>query len=249
MAWMFSTLVSALLYMDFRLSSWFCFFLKKPKIPFSSSAASKLLSSPIRLVIISPTSPRSLVETLDSAASEKSPIFFWLAAPYCSTCWLLVMSIFSAKSSTIFCSSGERRTSSGAGWTGFSSPAGFSSASSAEGSSVRLGAAGISKSKFRLLSAITRFVLSQNKYHRTLWDAAARPLAAGGFRLGWAGGFTIPGFSSAFPGPPGRRKGPCSRRRRGRPAGARRRRRSSPRSFPPRCGPQRRFLPAPPAGP
>src|SRR5699024_3758091 len=201
MAWMFSTLVSALLYLDFRLSSWFCFFLKKPKIPFSSSAASKLLSSPIRLVIISPTSPRSLVETLDSAASEKSPIFFWLAAPYCSTCWLLVMSIFSAKSSTIFCSSGERRTSSGAGWTGFSSPAGFSSASSAEGSSVRLGAAGISKSKFRLLSAITRFVLSQNEYHRTLWDAAARP-PAGGCRRRRLGGTPLNGA-----GLPGSRAG------------------------------------------
>src|SRR5699024_2736217 len=128
--------------------------------------------------------------SLDRAASEKSPIFFWLAAPYCSTCWLLVMSILPAKSSTIFCSSGERRTSSGSGWAGFSSSAGWAPASSAEGSSVRLGAAGISKSKFRLLSAITRFVLSQNEYHRTLLlmgrrgAAPQRGAAAAG---GWGG--------------------------------------------------------------
>src|SRR5699024_9250098 len=186
MAWMFSTLVSALLYLVLRLSSWFCFFLKKPNRPFSSSAASKFFSSPIRSVIISHTSPRSLVETLDRAASEKSPIFFWLAAPYCSTCWLLVMSILPAKSSTICCSSGERRTSSGSGWAGFSSSSGLAPASSAEGSRVRMGAAGMSKSKFRLLSSITGFVLSQNEYHGTGSPGRApqRGAAAAG---GWGG--------------------------------------------------------------
>ena len=91
---MVSTFVSALLYLVFMLSSWLPFFLKKPRMPFSSSAASKFFSSPIRSVIMPPTSPRSLVDTLESAASEKSPIFFWQAEPYCSTCWLLVMSIF-----------------------------------------------------------------------------------------------------------------------------------------------------------
>ena len=46
------------------LSSWSPFFLKKPRMPFCcSSAASKLFSSPMRSVIMSPTSPRSLVDT------------------------------------------------------------------------------------------------------------------------------------------------------------------------------------------
>ena len=62
--------------------------------PVSYTHLSKFFSSPIRSVIMPPTSPRSLVDTLESAASEKSPIFFWQAEPYCSTCWLLVMSIF-----------------------------------------------------------------------------------------------------------------------------------------------------------
>ena len=156
---MFSTLVSALLYLVFRLSSSLPFFLKKPRMPFCcSSLASKLFSSPMRLVIISPTSPRSLVDTLARAASEKSPIFFWQAEPYCSTCWLLVISIFSAKESTIACSSGVSCTSgcwaAGAG-SGF-----FSSAASGVGSSVRVGTAGASRSKLKLLSAISDSFLS-----------------------------------------------------------------------------------------
>ena len=46
----------------------------------------QLLEQLSRAVIMPPTSPRSLVDTLESAASEKSPIFFWQAEPYCSTC-------------------------------------------------------------------------------------------------------------------------------------------------------------------
>ena len=57
-------------------------FLKNPKMPFCSSL-SKPCSSPTTLTIRSPTSPRSWVFTLARAASEKSAIFFWAAAPYC----------------------------------------------------------------------------------------------------------------------------------------------------------------------
>ena len=150
--WMFSTLVSALSYLLFSAAIWLDFFLKKPNRPFSSSSASKFFSSPIRSVIISPTSPRSFVETLARAASEKSPIFFWQAEPYCSTCWLLVISIFCAKLSTIACSSGLRRTACGSGATSFW---GWGAARSSAGSRVSVGVAGASRSKFRvLLSAI-----------------------------------------------------------------------------------------------
>ena len=88
-------------------------FLKKPKMPLGCSVvASKPCNSEIRFVMSSPVSPMSLVLTRESAVSEKSLSFFWLAAPYCKTIWEFVMSIFSAKSLTIFCSSGERGVSS-----------------------------------------------------------------------------------------------------------------------------------------
>ena len=55
----------------------------------------KACNSEIRLVMSSPVSPMSLVLTRESAVSEKSLSFFWLAAPYCKTIWEFVMSIFS----------------------------------------------------------------------------------------------------------------------------------------------------------
>src|SRR5699024_5356517 len=136
----------------------------------------------------------SLVETLARAASEKSPIFFWLAAPYWRTCWLLVMSIFAAKSSTIFCSSGDRRTSFCSG-SGFFSSSGAGALRSPVGSRVRLGAAGMSKSKFReLLSAIARFILSQNHTAIVWFSAVAADI------------------HSMFMDPRGKhRRGPCAR--------------------------------------
>ena len=134
-------------------------FLKKPKMPLGCSApASKPCSSEIRLVISSPVSPMSFVLTRESAVSEKSLSFFWLAAPYCSTIWELVMSIFSAKSFTIFCSSGERGVSSTCMGVAFllssmtfSSAAGSSVSVGAAGaaSKVREGAAGTFSSLFR----------------------------------------------------------------------------------------------------
>ena len=103
-------LASALSYLIFIFSSLLLLFLKKPRKPFSSSSL-KSFSSVTTLVSIWPISPMSLVRTLFRALSEKSAIFFWLPAPYCITIWVLVMSIFEAKSSTIFCSSGVSTTS------------------------------------------------------------------------------------------------------------------------------------------
>ena len=48
-----------------------------------SAVASKPFNSPISWVMSSPVSPISLVRTRESALSEKSLSFFWLAAPYC----------------------------------------------------------------------------------------------------------------------------------------------------------------------
>ncbi len=50
------------------------------------------------------------MRTLPRAVSEKSAIFFWLPAPYCKITLVLCRSICSAKSSTIFCSSGVSST-------------------------------------------------------------------------------------------------------------------------------------------
>ena len=111
-----------------------------------------------------PTSPRSLVDTLERAASEKSPIFFWQAEPYWSTCWLLVMSIFWAKESTIACSSGVSLTCcSGAGASAGSGC--FSSAGASTGSRVRVGTAGASRSKLNVLSAMGDSFLSNKTMH------------------------------------------------------------------------------------
>ena len=116
-------------------------FLKKPRIPLGCSAlASKPCNSAIRPVISSPVSPISWVLTRESAVSEKSLSFFWLAAPYCKTIWELVRSIFSAKSLTIFCSSGERGVSSTC--TGVAFLLSAMTFSSAAGSRVSVGAAG-----------------------------------------------------------------------------------------------------------
>ena len=135
-----STFLSAFSYLVLSWSRLLPTFLKKPKIPLGCSAlASNPCSSEIRPVISSPVSPMSLVLTRESAVSEKSLSFFWLAAPYCSTIWELVMSIFSAKSSTIFCSSGLRGVSSTL--TGSAFLTSSTTCSSAAGSSVRVGAA------------------------------------------------------------------------------------------------------------
>ena len=57
------------------------FFLKKPKMPFSSSWP-KPLSSTTREDRAWPTSPRSLVRTELRVLSEKPAMFFCAAAPY-----------------------------------------------------------------------------------------------------------------------------------------------------------------------
>ena len=79
----------------------FFFFWKKPKKPLFSSWP-KVLSSTTREDRACPTSPKSLVRTLFRAFSEKLAMFFCAAAPYWSTTLESVMSIFSAKSLTIF---------------------------------------------------------------------------------------------------------------------------------------------------
>ena len=52
------------------------------------------------------------LDEMFKALSEKSAIFFWLPAPYCMTAWVLVISIWAAKSSTIFCSWGSNKLES-----------------------------------------------------------------------------------------------------------------------------------------
>ena len=136
----------------------FACFLKKPRKPFSSSPASKLFSSTTRFAISSPTSPRSFVRTFASAVSEKFAIFFCAPEPYCITSAELVMSIFSAKSSTTFCSSGVSCTS-GCSSSFFSGATGFSSSTP---SSVRVGmpGAGVSSSGSKVnFTSLMLFVL------------------------------------------------------------------------------------------
>ena len=182
-----------------------------------SSLASKLFSSPMRSVIILPTSPRSLVDTLARAASEKSPIFFWQAEPYCSTCWLLVMSIFCAKASTMAFSSAVSLTSSGAGaGSGFFSSAG---AASSTGSSVRVGVAGASRSKLKVLFSAMGIPSFPNLRVKGLV-----PL-------------------TCFAKPSGLPRGPCSQRHTGRPAGFQRPWQWMPRCVPLRYGWRRRSRP------
>ena len=105
------TLISALSYRAFIAPSLLEFLLKNPRMPFSSSSVSKFFNSVTTSVSISPISPKSFVLTFPRAVSEKSAIFFWAPAPYFKIILELERSIFSAKSSTIFSSSGVRTTS------------------------------------------------------------------------------------------------------------------------------------------
>ena len=57
--------------------------------PLSCSVTSKLFRSITSEESIFPTSPRSFVRTLFSAASEKSAIFFCVPTPYCRIAWEL----------------------------------------------------------------------------------------------------------------------------------------------------------------
>ncbi len=171
-----STFTSALSYFNFRASSSLDFFLKKPRKPFwLSSVASKPFSSPISWVMSSPVSPISLVRTRDSALSEKSLSFFWLAAPYCKIIWELVKSIFSAKSCTIFCSSGLSGVSSTV--TGVAFLASSTTLASASGSRVRVGAAGAA-SKVREGAAGAFRSKSRS-------DIVASPFSSSFYILGW----------------------------------------------------------------
>ena len=91
---------------------------------------------------MSPTSPRSFVLTFWSALSEKFAIFCWEPAPYWSTMFGSVMSIFAAKSATIFFSSGVSvtpRSFSASCAAGTSGSAGFSTGLSANGVRVSSG--------------------------------------------------------------------------------------------------------------
>ena len=100
-----STFCSALPYFAFMVSRERLALRKRLRKPLDSSSASKPFSSTTREAIISPTSPMSLVRTELRALSEKAAMFFWAAAPYCSTTWELVRSMLLANSSTCWRSS------------------------------------------------------------------------------------------------------------------------------------------------
>ena len=142
-------------------SSLLLLFLKKPKRPFSSSSP-KSLSSVTTSASIWPISPMSLVRTLFKALSEKSAIFFWLPAPYCMTAWVLVISIWAAKSSTIFCSWGVNTTSGTLVSSSLTGSRLFSAVSAgAKGSSVREGASFNISSRllFMVFSSVCQFIV------------------------------------------------------------------------------------------
>ena len=118
------------------------FFLKNPKMPFSSSSLPKPFSSTTREDRAWPISPRSLVRTELRVLSEKPAMFFWAAAPYWSTRLASVMSICLAKSSTILRSASVSWLSSS--WMAWASLSCWAAAAAAApvGSRVRVGASG-----------------------------------------------------------------------------------------------------------